>query len=159
MMTPMSETPMRPMVEIDPNVRVRGNGTYAGLEDVIGPIKVGGEVTVRESEAGVLGVGRVTQIDTERQLVYLSVDWSDLRLATAEELAKATGDAEWLAAEAVVAPVTLRVVHAAISTFVGNMIVSGVTQSLNLTFEPWRGIRPSDEGETGILPSSLVGVC
>ena len=47
MMTPMSETPMRPVVEIDPNVRVRGNGTYAGLEDVIGPIKIGGEVTVR----------------------------------------------------------------------------------------------------------------
>ena len=103
-MSPMSESPMRPMVEIDPNVRVRGNATYAGLEDVTGRIEVGQEVTVRESEAGVLGTGRVTQIDAERQLVYLSVDWSLLHLAAQEELDKATADAEWFAANAVVFP-------------------------------------------------------
>ena len=63
---------------IDPNVRVRGNGTYAGFEDVNGPMAVGEPVEVHEPESGLVGVGRITEIDGTRKLVYLSVDWSSL---------------------------------------------------------------------------------
>ncbi len=48
----------RTRVAIDPNVRVRGNSTYAGFEDVDGPISVGEEVEVYEAEAGLTGIGR-----------------------------------------------------------------------------------------------------
>lgn len=65
-------------VTIDPNVRVRGNGTYAGFEDVTGPIAVGDLVEVYEAESSLVGQGRVTEIDVEPELVYLSVDWSSL---------------------------------------------------------------------------------
>lgn len=68
----------RTRVTIDPNVRVRGNDTYAGFEDVDGPIAVGEAVEVHEAESGLTGHGRVTEIDAERQLVYLSVDWPSL---------------------------------------------------------------------------------
>jgi hypothetical protein len=68
----------RTRVTIDPNVRVRGNDTYAGFEDVDGPIAVGEAVEVHEAESGLTGHGRVTEIDAERKLVYLSVDWPSL---------------------------------------------------------------------------------
>lgn len=66
------------VVEIDLNIRVRGNQTFAGLEDVTGPLAVGGEVTVRESESGLVGSGTVTDVDAGRRLVYLAVDWASL---------------------------------------------------------------------------------
>jgi hypothetical protein len=65
-------------VAIDPNVRVRGNGTYAGFEDVTGPIEVNEQVEVYEPESGLTGDGQVTEIDAERRLVYLSVNWASL---------------------------------------------------------------------------------
>jgi hypothetical protein len=68
----------RTRVTIDPNIRVRGNDTYAGFEDVNGPLTVGETVDVHEAESGLTGQGRITEIDAERQLVYLSVDWSSL---------------------------------------------------------------------------------
>ena len=68
----------RTRVEIDLNVRVRGNDTFVDFEDVSGPIAVGESVEVYESESGVSGEGKVTEIDGDRELVYLSVDWSSL---------------------------------------------------------------------------------
>lgn len=65
-------------VAIDPNVRVRGNGTYAGFEDVDGAISLNEGVVVYEPESGLTGQGRVTDIDADRELIYLSVDWSSL---------------------------------------------------------------------------------
>lgn len=65
-------------VSIDPNIRVRGNSTYAGFEDVTGPIAVGEDVEVYEPESGLVGTGRVTEIDGSRELVYLSVNWASL---------------------------------------------------------------------------------
>ncbi len=65
-------------IMIDPNVRVRGNGTYAGFEDVRGPVSVGMDVQVYEPEAGIFGNGRVSEIDASRKLVFLSVDWESL---------------------------------------------------------------------------------
>jgi hypothetical protein len=73
----------RTRVEIDLNVRVRGNDTFVGFEDVSGPIGVDEDVEVYESESGVVGDGKITEIDGERELVYLSVDWSSLTEAKA----------------------------------------------------------------------------
>lgn len=66
-------------VMIDPNVRVRGNGTYSGFEDVDGQMIVGELVEVYEPESGLVGSGRITEIDVERELVFLSVDWASLK--------------------------------------------------------------------------------
>ncbi|MFE9685795.1 hypothetical protein [Streptomyces sp. NPDC006285] len=65
-------------IEIDPNVRVRGNGTRAGFEDVSGPLAVNMDVEVYEPESELVGPARVTEIDTGKQLVFLSVDWANL---------------------------------------------------------------------------------
>lgn len=66
-------------VEIDPNVRVRGNQTFTGMDNVYGPIAVGQAVQVFEPEADIVGDGWVTDIDTKKNLVYLRVMWSSLR--------------------------------------------------------------------------------
>jgi hypothetical protein len=66
-------------VAIDPNVRVRGNQTYAGLEDVEGTVAVGSHVEVYEPESGLTGPAEVTEVDHERRLIYLAVDWGKLR--------------------------------------------------------------------------------
>lgn len=66
-------------VEIDPNVRVRGNQTRTGLDDVYGPIAVGQPVQVFESEADIVGDAWVTDIEEDMNLVYLRVMWSSLK--------------------------------------------------------------------------------
>lgn len=76
---------MNTRVEIDPNVRVRGQLTYAGLEDVRGPLAVGQTVEVYESESDLVGEGRVVEIDLATRLVYLGVDWGALRVRGGEE--------------------------------------------------------------------------
>lgn len=67
-------------VEIDLNVRVRGNWTFSGVDDADGPIHVGDFVEVYEGETGACGSGRIEEIDYERGLIYLSVDWASIRL-------------------------------------------------------------------------------
>jgi len=68
---------------IDPNVRVAGNETYAGFEDIldgkIEDIQEGLSITVREPEAGLVGDGTVSRVDRLRELIYISVDWKSLR--------------------------------------------------------------------------------
>jgi hypothetical protein len=66
-------------IEIDPNVRVRGQLTFAGLEDVYGPLRLGQTVEVFEPEGDIVGEGRVVEIDIARQLVILGVNWASLR--------------------------------------------------------------------------------
>lgn len=67
-------------ITIDPNVRIHGNDTYAGFEDITGgPVAVGEPVTVVEIESHLIGEGRVTHISEESKLVYLSVDWASLQ--------------------------------------------------------------------------------
>jgi hypothetical protein len=63
---------------IDLNVRVRGNQTFVGFEDIDGPYAVGDEIEVYESESGLRGSGTVTEIDIRSGIVYLSVDWAAL---------------------------------------------------------------------------------
>jgi hypothetical protein len=71
----------RARIEIDLNMRVkeRGNDTFVGFEDLSRPVILGEIVEVYESESGVAGEGRVTEIDEGRRLVYLSVDWPSLK--------------------------------------------------------------------------------
>lgn len=66
-------------VEIDLNVRVRGTETYVGIEDVNGYAKIGDFVQVFESESTLVGLGRITEVDAAKRLVYLAVDWANLR--------------------------------------------------------------------------------
>jgi len=65
-------------VEIDLNVRVRGNWTFTGIEDADGPVTVGDIVRVVEPESGLEGSGRVEEVDAERRLIFLSVDWASI---------------------------------------------------------------------------------
>jgi hypothetical protein len=67
-------------VVIDPNVRVRGNQTFTELGAIIGDaVCVGQQVVAFETESGLAGVAVVTDIDPERHLVYLAVDWRSFR--------------------------------------------------------------------------------
>lgn len=68
-------------VRIDPNVRVRGNMTYADVDDDVfgGDARIGHEVEVFEEEAGIVGRGRICEIDRQTNLVYLWVNWASLK--------------------------------------------------------------------------------
>ncbi len=69
-------------VAIDLNIRVRGNQTYAGLEDADGPVAVGDDIEVYERETRLAGPATVVEVDTVKRLVDLAVDWSALRRIT-----------------------------------------------------------------------------
>lgn len=68
-------------IEIDPNIRVRGQYTLVGFEDVTHlHLQVGQSVEVFESESGLEGLAKVAQIDFEKELIYLDVDWANMTL-------------------------------------------------------------------------------
>lgn len=68
-------------IEIDPNLRVRGNQTIAGFEDIYdGQPIVGERCAVFEREAALLGHGWITAIDDAESLIYIDVVWSSLRI-------------------------------------------------------------------------------
>lgn len=69
-------------VQVDLNVRVRGNKTYAGYEDVVpegAPVAVGEQVLVWEAEDDIVTDGTVIELDDEKQIIYLDVDWRGFR--------------------------------------------------------------------------------
>lgn len=70
-------------VEVDPNVRVRGNQTYSCFRHVRGADlpAIGDPVQVVEPESGLTGTGTVTDLDHEAEIIYIRVDWRGLRLA------------------------------------------------------------------------------
>ncbi len=142
---------MRPVIDIDPNVRVHGNDTYAGFEDVVGPLSVGSEVAVRESEVGLLGIGWITEIDVQRELVYLSVDWAQLHVATVDELQTVEDDAELSAGELIagIAP-KRRVVSVESQPWYSSIRPGGFVADI---LEPLKGISSS-----GLLRGPYVGV-
>lgn len=72
-------------VEIDPNVRVRGNQTFSTFEDCDRIPAVGEPVIVYESEAAIEGPAVVTGLDEGKRLVYLDVDWSSLTCRTCRD--------------------------------------------------------------------------
>ena len=70
---------METEIMIDPNVRVAGNETFSGFEDVRGPMPaVGQNVVVREPEGDLIGAGVVTRLDEAARLIYIAVDWPSL---------------------------------------------------------------------------------
>ena|SRR5258705_8594059 len=70
---------METEIMIDPNVRVAGNETFSGFEDVRGPMPVKGQrVVVREPEADLVGDGVVSRVDRTARLIYIAVDWPSL---------------------------------------------------------------------------------
>lgn len=72
-------------IAIDPNLRIEGNNTLAGFEDVVvgslDDLQGGLPVEVREVESGIVGDGQILRIDRARRLIELSVDWKSLHLA------------------------------------------------------------------------------
>lgn len=82
---------MTPRVPIDPTIRVRGDQTYASLDDVEASLMPGSHVTVYEPESGLTGPAEVVEIDHRRRLVYLAVDWRKMNEPAASH------GASWLA--------------------------------------------------------------
>ncbi len=75
---------MTTRIAIDPNVRVTGNWTYAGFEDIEGgPVAPGDRVRVWEPESQLSGFATIVEVDCDRDLVYIEVNWSALRTPTA----------------------------------------------------------------------------
>lgn len=70
------------VVVIDPNVRVRGDQTFTGIEQADGPLVVGDQVLCREPEEGIDWDGTVTEIEETGGLVYIAVDWESGRRTT-----------------------------------------------------------------------------
>ena len=61
---------------IDPNIRVRGNQTYADITDARGVLPgIGEHVEARESESGMTWPAVITDVDVTKGLVYLEVTW------------------------------------------------------------------------------------
>lgn len=66
-------------IEIDLNVRVRGNLTYSGYEHADGPLSEGEPVTVYEPDSGLAGSGCIVELDDDSRIVYIAVDWTSLQ--------------------------------------------------------------------------------
>lgn len=69
-------------VKVDLNVRVRGNKTYAGYEDVVpegATLVVGEQVLIWEPEDDIVTDGTVIELDDAKQIVYLDVEWYSFR--------------------------------------------------------------------------------
>lgn len=70
-------------IAIDPNVRVRGDLTFSGFEEIEGDfdpsqLSINEDVIVFEPETGAQGHGRISDVSLERRLVYLEVEWKTL---------------------------------------------------------------------------------
>lgn len=71
---------MTVIVDIDPNVRVRHNWTYASFGDIHGgAAHVDDIVHVHVEETDLHGVGRIVDVDWDKKLIYLEVDWASIR--------------------------------------------------------------------------------
>jgi hypothetical protein len=73
------KVPLPVRVTVDPNVRVRGNQTFSGLEDADGPLAAGDKVLAVWEETGRVTDAEVTDVDEDKRLVYLAVDWRGFR--------------------------------------------------------------------------------
>ncbi|WP_336794176.1 hypothetical protein [Gordonia malaquae] len=72
----------RHVIAFDPNLRIEGNRSLAGFEDILdgelAALVVGSCVTLREVESGAETQGQVTSIDVDRRLIEITVDWESL---------------------------------------------------------------------------------
>lgn len=71
-----SERAVTVRILIDPNVRVMGNQTFSVVpEDADGPVATGDQVLAVWEGTGVTAPATVTDVDEDRHLVYLKVNW------------------------------------------------------------------------------------
>ena len=91
-------------IMIDPNVRVEGDLTFSGFEDVRGAMPtVGQRVLVREPESNLVASGTVARVDSDDSLIYIRVEWGSLRpdvLQTPDQLRQWVSSLVQLAAAA-----------------------------------------------------------
>jgi hypothetical protein len=95
-------------IEIDLNVRIRGRQTFAGFENIHGGHlpEVHDYVTVFEPETGLEGNGRVTEVDLDRQVIYLAVDWASMTEPSEDAVATVSGLARYVTAARLVQAVS-----------------------------------------------------
>lgn len=63
-------------LEIDPNVRVRGNQTFVGYEDCSDVPAEGEVVRVFQPDYRIETTATVSEVSRDSQLIYLRVDWN-----------------------------------------------------------------------------------
>ena len=68
-----------PRVPIDLNDRSHGGLTRARLADASAPVGAGDAVVACEPEEGVVALAHVRQVDSDKGLIFLEVDWASLR--------------------------------------------------------------------------------
>lgn len=79
MSEPRDPAPPLTRVEIDLNIRSRGNKARVSYEDADGPLTPGQTVTVYETETGLAGTGTVSEADDAKRLAWIDVDWTQLQ--------------------------------------------------------------------------------
>lgn len=67
---------MTARVAVDMNVR---GGTVAGIDDAGGPVAIGDQVLAVDPFDGLVTDGTVLDMDQEKRLLYLAVDWGTFR--------------------------------------------------------------------------------
>ncbi len=70
---------MTTVVTIDANARV-GDGTYVAFDQVVGPMAIGADAMVIEPMEGLMGDGRISEIDQAGKRVFVIVEWDTLRV-------------------------------------------------------------------------------
>ena len=83
-MTETSAGTARVCIVIDPNVRARGNQTYARFDDVemphsAGDLRIGMKVFAVETESNMGTDATVADIDPNYEFIYLAVEWRGWR--------------------------------------------------------------------------------
>lgn len=67
-----------PQIRIDLNDRDKRGFVPANISDAIGPLEVGEPAIVYEPDDSVWLSAEIREIDAERGIVWLDVDWSDM---------------------------------------------------------------------------------
>jgi hypothetical protein len=70
---------MTTVVTIDASAR-EGDGTYVAFDQVVGPMAIGADAMVIEPMAGLMGDGRISEIDQAGKRVFVIVEWESLRV-------------------------------------------------------------------------------
>ena len=100
---------MTARIAIDLNVRIGADLTYSGFEDITGAaaedLPRGTPVEVHEAESGACGPAVVAGRDFARKLIYVKVEWRQMRPASMLEPVTFSGDGEDVARRVAMRPV------------------------------------------------------
>jgi len=75
---------MTTVVTIDVNARV-GDGTYVAFDQVVGPMSIGADAMVIEPMEGLMGDGRISEIDQAAKRVFVIVEWDSLKVPPVDD--------------------------------------------------------------------------